>query len=47
MCHTVGKVIPRVVSLFTPVDDIMWAGAKHSNKALACVLVFSLLIFGY
>ncbi|SJK96863.1 uncharacterized protein ARMOST_14562 [Armillaria ostoyae] len=35
MCHTVGKVIPRVVSLFTPVDDIMWAGARHSNKALA------------
>ncbi|SJL13965.1 uncharacterized protein ARMOST_17417 [Armillaria ostoyae] len=36
ICHTVGKVIPRVVSLFTPVDDIMWAGARHSNKALAC-----------
>ncbi|KAK0463159.1 uncharacterized protein EV420DRAFT_1639258 [Desarmillaria tabescens] len=34
MCHTIGKLIPRTISLFTPVDDIMWAGAKHSNKAI-------------
>ncbi|KAK0492979.1 hypothetical protein EDD18DRAFT_1357362 [Armillaria luteobubalina] len=34
VCHSLGKPVPRVISLFTPVDDIMWAGAKLLNKAL-------------
>ncbi len=38
--HTVGTLVPQVVSLFTPVDDIMWAGVKHSNKAIECVVHF-------
>ncbi|KAK0495235.1 hypothetical protein EDD18DRAFT_1354450 [Armillaria luteobubalina] len=33
-CHTIGKLVPRAVSLFTPMDDIMWAGACHFNKAI-------------
>ncbi|KAK0193637.1 hypothetical protein F5146DRAFT_1134376 [Armillaria mellea] len=34
ICHTIGKLVPRAVSLFTPLDNIMWAGACHSNKAI-------------
>ncbi|KAK0438852.1 uncharacterized protein EV420DRAFT_1651270 [Desarmillaria tabescens] len=33
-CHTISKLVPCAVALFTPVDDIMWAGTTHSNKAL-------------
>lgn len=38
--HNIGKLVPRVVSLFTPVDDIMWAGVKHFDKAIACIIPF-------
>ncbi|KAK0489479.1 hypothetical protein EDD18DRAFT_1110109 [Armillaria luteobubalina] len=34
VCHSLGKLVPHVISLFTPVDDIMWTGAKLLNKAL-------------